>query len=231
MNILQVQSNTRASPLTDPYPDNIRTRCKKARKSGERETSLVACQTDRFEGHHHRPRNLPHPIPRLEHYMSVDRPRNVKVDLDIVRRGYVDTFLLQKSTQSIPPFAYTQRNLVLTRYCLPRNAKSFVAAFGPGPGLEPAVSLGRRSIKIHHAALLQRSGTPLYTRLTNLLSFREVTIQLLMSPPGWRGTSIRPHLCTRRSSRLRSSSVRSCEGRLVTEVGEGGAPEGGEAGV
>ena len=50
MNILLVQSNTRASPLTDPYPDSIRMWCKKARKSGERETSLVACQTDRFEG-------------------------------------------------------------------------------------------------------------------------------------------------------------------------------------
>jgi len=43
VNILQVRSNTTASPLTDPYPDNIRMRCKKARKSGERETSLVVC--------------------------------------------------------------------------------------------------------------------------------------------------------------------------------------------
>jgi len=111
MNILQVRSNTRASPLTGPYPDNIRMRSNKARKSGGRETSLVACQTDRFEGHHHKPRDLPHPIPRLEHYMSVDRPRNIKVDLDIVRRGYVDTFLLRKSTASIPPFPYTQRIL------------------------------------------------------------------------------------------------------------------------
>ena len=124
------------------------------------------------------------------------------------------------------------RNIVPTRYCLPRDSKSFVAALGPVPTVfarndEPA----RRSIKIHHAALLHRSGTPLYTLLTNLPSFREFTTQLLMSPPACRGTSIRPHFCTRRSSRLRSSSVGSCGGSADTEVGEGGAPEGGEAGV
>jgi hypothetical protein len=54
---------------------------------------------------------------------------------------------------------------------------------------------------------------------------------LWMSPPGWRGTSIRPHLCTRRSSRLRSSRVGPYEERVVTAGGKCGAPEGGEGGV
>lgn len=42
-NILQVRNNTTASPLTGPYPDNTHRWYKKARKSGERGTLLVAC--------------------------------------------------------------------------------------------------------------------------------------------------------------------------------------------
>ena len=85
-NILQVRSNTTASLLTDPYPDNTRRWCKKARKSEERGTLLAACpKTSQFEGHNHKKNDLPHPISSLEHDMPADRPRNIKVDLDIIR--------------------------------------------------------------------------------------------------------------------------------------------------
>ena len=70
--------------------------------------SLPVLKKGQFEGHHHEPGDLPHPIPRLEHHMSVRCTRNIKVDLDIARRGYVGNFLLRKSTYQIQPFAYTQ---------------------------------------------------------------------------------------------------------------------------
>lgn len=140
MNILQVRSNTRASPLTDPYPDNIRMCRNKARKSGGRETSLVACQTDRFEGYDYKPSNLPHPVPRLEHYVSVDRPRNVKVDLDIVRRGYVDAFLLRKSTPSIPLFVHTQRILCSPDTVFQGPSSRLSLLSGPRPPLPPEMT-------------------------------------------------------------------------------------------
>jgi len=60
--------------------------------------SLTRCQsqTGRLEGHYHNPSDVPHPILRLKHPTSVDCPRDIKVDLDIVRGGYIDTLLLRK---------------------------------------------------------------------------------------------------------------------------------------
>ena len=66
--------------------------------------------------------------------MSADCPRNIKVDLNIVRRGYVETFLLRKPTYQ-PSLHLYLRNLVLTRYCLPRDPGSFDAVLGAAPGV------------------------------------------------------------------------------------------------
>ena len=100
-------------------------------------------------------------------------------------------------------------------------------AFGPAPH----VCLKRCNCttlnQIHHAALLHRSGTP-FIRCPQTCPF---TTQGLMSLPGCCEASTRPHLHTRRSSRLRSSSVGPCGGSVVPEGGEGGAPQGGWAGA
>lgn len=128
-NILQVRNSTTASRPTDPCPDNTRRWCKKARKSGERGTSPVVCpERIGLNDCNHKSKDLPHPIPCLEHDMSVDCPRNIKVDLDIVCGGYVDAFLLPNSTHQYFPSLI---HLTLTRYCLPRDPGSLVAAFTP----------------------------------------------------------------------------------------------------
>ena len=119
------------------------------------------------------------------------------------------------------------RNLVPTRYYLPRDSEAFCRCFRPCPRVclkqMKRCTCTTLNQNFHHAILLHRSGTP-FIRCSQTCPF---TTQLLMSLPGCCEASTRPHMHTRRSSRLRSSSIGPCGGSVVPEGGEGGAPQGG----
>jgi len=123
---------------------------------------------------------------------------------------------------SIPSFAYTQGIMYLPDTTSRGSPSPLLLISAPSrPCLPGNGALARHSINVHRTALLHRSCTPLFTLLTNMPSFPEFTAQILLSLPGCRWTSIRPRLCTRRSSRLRSSNTGCCEERVVTGDGEG----------
>ena len=113
------------------------------------------------------------------------------------------------------------RNLVPTRYCLPRHSEAFCRCFRPRPACLPE-SMKRCTCTTLNQ-ISPRNTPPsirhsVYTLLINLPFHRPGTD---VAPWLLRGET-RPHLHTRRSSRLHSSSIGPCGGSVVPEGGEGG---------
>jgi len=98
-------------------------------------------------------------------------------------------------TLSIQSFADTQGIVYLPDTAPQGTLSPVLLLSAPSPPCLPGNgALARHSINVHRAALLHQSCTALFTLLINMPSFPGFTAQFLMSLPGCRGTSLRPHL-------------------------------------